>query len=551
MRSWQVPLLSACLALATFLPASSHAEDHLRQLQSNAIAKHQSAAAHWGYEVKEYDQWGKHSNRLIPVYTYGTKGAGKGVDLTNYTGENSVYRNKKQLTKLYGELPAKTLNKRAEYLDQTNIYDLQLAAAAAGKRHIFLVVLDGMDWQTTRAAAIYNSQAVTYESGRGTGTFFQEYQAGGTSQYGYMVTSPHNEGTDNDPDKQQVINPGGTLRGGYDWKRGGSTPWDTPTDERYLVSLPSDAKHRHAYTDSAPSAVSMMAGIKSYNNAIGVDPFGRPVITIAHELQEQGWLVGVVSSVPISHATPAAAYSHNVSRHDYQDISRDLLGLPSVSHPQALPGMDIVIGTGWGITAQQDPGQGKNFVPGGQFLADDDLHQVDARHGGRYVVAQRSLSLDGGEGLQLAAKQAVQEKKRLLGFYGTAAENLPYQTADGGYDPALDRDGKAIKYTEADLQENPTLAEMTAAALTVAQESEQGFWLLVEAGDVDWANHADNLDSSIGAVNSGDAAFRTIINWVEQHSNWNDSLVIVTADHGHMLTLDRPELLIGPVKAAE
>ncbi len=70
------------------------------------------------------------------------------------------------------------------------------------------------------------------------------------------------------------------------------------------------------------------------------------------------------------------------------------------------------------------------------------------------------------------------------------------------------------------------------------------FWLMVESGDVDWANHDDNIDNSIGAVNSGDDAVKAITAWVERHSNWNESLVIVTADHGHMLNLTKPELLV-------
>lgn len=50
-----------------------------------------------------------------------------------------------------------------------------------------------------------------------------------------------------------------------------------------------------------------------------------------------------------------------------------------------------------------------------------------------------------------------------------------------------------------DITENPTPAEMTTAALTVLQKREKGFWLMVEAGDVDWANHDNNIDTSIGA----------------------------------------------------
>ena len=87
---------------------------------------------------------------------------------------------------------------------------------------------------------------------------------------------------------------------------------------------------------------------------------------------------------------------------------------------------------------------------------------------------------------------------------------------------------------------------MTAAALTPLEPSRAGFWLMVEAGDVDWANHDNNIDSSIGAALAGDAAVKTVTDWVEKHSNWDESLVIVTADHGHYLMLEKPELLITP-----
>ncbi len=63
---------------------------------------------------------------------------------------------------------------------------------------------------------------------------------------------------------------------------------------------------------------------------------------------------------------------------------------------------------------------------------------------------------------------------------------------------------------------------------------------MVEAGDVDWANHANNIDSSIGAVLSGDAAVKVVFDWIESRNAWDDSLVIVTADHGHFFHLTDP-----------
>ena len=74
---------------------------------------------------------------------------------------------------------------------------------------------------------------------------------------------------------------------------------------------------------------------------------------------------------------------------------------------------------------------------------------------------------------------------------------------------------------------------------------------MVESGDVDWANHNNNIDNSIGAVLSGDDAVKVITNWVEKNSNWEDSLLIVTADHGHYFQLKKPNLLTGKTAKKE
>ncbi|PHS13742.1 MAG: alkaline phosphatase [Blastopirellula sp.] len=520
--------------------------DTIKDLQKMAIEAGASEAAHWGWDKNLYTQWGSHSNRLIPVYTFGTKGSDKGVRLWDYAWKNSLYRSEANISRIYKKIPENTLNPEAQYLDQTNIYDLQLAALEAGKKHIFLVVFDGMDWQTTRAASIHNLQKVAYEKGRGTGTHFQDYTADGTSQFGYMVTSPHNEGSKTDVNKQTVLNPGGSRSGGYDVKLGGPTPWKAGSSDRYLIGKAIGDENVHAYTDSASSAASMMCGIKTYNNAINVDAEGTPIASIAHRAQAEGYAVGAVSSVPISHATPACAYAHNVHRNDYQDITRDLLGLPSIFHAATpLQGLDVLIGAGHGSIKEKDSAQGENFVAGNIYLTDDDLKSVNVANGGNYIVAQRTEGVSGSENLQAAAVKAAKQSKRLFGYYGVGStKHLPFQTADGGYDPTNGRSKKSEKYTEADLHENPTLAEMTQAALTVIGQNPKGSWLLVESGDVDWANHDNNLDNSIGAVNSGDAAVKVITDWVEKNSNWSESVLIVTADHGHFLHLEKPEMLI-------
>jgi alkaline phosphatase len=87
---------------------------------------------------------------------------------------------------------------------------------------------------------------------------------------------------------------------------------------------------------------------------------------------------------------------------------------------------------------------------------------------------------------------------------------------------------------------------MTTSALTVlASDPAQPFALFVEAGDVDYALHDNNLDNAIGAVYSGEDALRIVFDWIEEHSSWDDAAVIVTSDHGHLLVLDDLETIAG------
>jgi alkaline phosphatase len=152
----------------------------------------------------------------------------------------------------------------------------------------------------------------------------------------------------------------------------------------------------------------------------------------------------------------------------------------------------------------------------------------------------------GDEELETKAREAKQSKKRLLGFFGTKSAHLPFRTADGEYDPTLGRKKTAESYSENDLKENPKLATMAGVALDFLNQDNRPFWLMVEAGDVDWGNHDNNIDNSIGALINGDAAVKTITDWVEANSSWDETVLIVTADHGHYLVLERPELLVHP-----
>ena len=231
------------------------ADTWLRTMQFRAVELGETDWIHWGDRSSVFSNWTNHSNRLIPVYSFG-------VSLEAIQGENSCYRDAERLTEIYGRMPTSTLNPDAEYFDQTDIYRLQKQAWESGKKNVILMVFDGMDWNTTRAASIYKNKKILYSEGRGTGLAFLDYK-NGNSEFGFCVTSPHDSTTKKDVDLQIVQGIEDILVGGYSWEYGGSMPWDKPGDPSYLLGKRKNIPH--PVTDSASSAVSLNAGKKTYS----------------------------------------------------------------------------------------------------------------------------------------------------------------------------------------------------------------------------------------------------------------------------------------------
>ncbi len=545
--------------------------DRLKSMQTEYVRNpNQKAprAYHFGSQGPGgiFTNHGSHTNRLVPVYTFGRK-----VDLASVSGVHSRYRDPRRVEKAYGFLPANTVNPEAEYADQSDLYKIQKDAIDRGLKHLFIVWFDGTDWQTQQAAAVVKTGRI-YTEGKGSGLIFQDYTAQGSAQYGYVVTSPTHDQNRPNVDTQTVQIPKASLGGGYDALIAGPSPWQlgrfgnqapgyfkgqsaSPGDRRGVEKV---GRVLHAYTDSSQSAGEMISGVKSYNNGLNVADDGRLIPTLFHELEQKSWKLGTVTSVPFDHASPAGMYAQNVYRDDYQDLAREMLGLKSIVQEvrgvASKRGLDVVMGTGYGINTSERSlaAQGKNGVPGSLYITAADLKSIDVRHGGQYVVVHTEAGKNGSLALQGAAVQAARASQRLFGFFGRdGLDHLPYQTADGGYDPApgMGRGGKpgeAEVYAPADRLEQPTLAQMSRAAIQVlAANPDQPFALFIEAGDVDFALHANNLDNAIGAVLSGEEAVRVVIDWVEQHSNWDESALIVSSDHGHYLVIDNLAALAG------
>jgi alkaline phosphatase len=213
LPSWMAAVAIAAVAVAVSLALPSSpalGEDRLKELQTANVAnqkKKAKRAYHFGSQGPGdvFSNHASHSNRMVPVYTFGRK-----LDLGSVMGKDSVYRDAEKVKALYGFLPENTVNPDAEYADQSDLARVQRDAVARGVKHLFIVWFDGLDWPTTRAAAIVKSGKV-YDEGEGSGLVFQDYDADGSAQYGYVVTSPTHDKNVPDLDAQGVVIPPESL----------------------------------------------------------------------------------------------------------------------------------------------------------------------------------------------------------------------------------------------------------------------------------------------------------------------------------------------------
>jgi alkaline phosphatase len=191
--------------------------------------------------------------------------------------------------------------------------------------------------------------------------------------------------------------------------------------------------------------------------------------------------------------------------------------------------MDVMIGGG-------HPAWNDRYV---NSAIRDKLAGESGQPGAFHFVERIAGRADGGERLLAAADLVT--TTRLAGLFGGDGGNLEYRLADGsGASP-----------------ENPTLAEMTTAALQTLARSPQGFMLLVEGGAIDWASHRNDMDRMVGEMIDFNQAVTAVIEWVNDPNNgatWHNTLVIVTGDHetGYLTAAPGafPDQPLGPVNEA-
>jgi alkaline phosphatase len=269
---------------------------------------------------------------------------------------------------------------------------------------------------------------------------------------------------------------------------------------------------KSGYTDSAAAATALATGIKTSNGSIGVDIQGNKLENIVERCEKLGMSTGIVTTVQISHATPAGFAAHQKSRSGYEEIAEEMIDKSA---------LEVIFGCG-------NP------------LFDDNGKKLDKPSEYKYVGSPQiwNLLVEGSaggdaDGDGIADKWTLIQNKQ--DFINLAQDKTPKRVigvAQAASTLQEKRSGKSIVPFDVPLNQNvPNLYEMTKAALNVLDDDNDGFFVMIEAGAVDWASHDNDSARMIEEMVDFDDTVDAVVGWVETKSNWENTLVIITADH--------------------
>lgn len=231
-------------------------------------------------------------------------------------------------------------------------------------------------------------------------------------------------------------------------------------------------------TGSAAAGTALACGKKTNINVISMDP-GTTISynSLAEKAKEKGMKVGIISSVTINHATPAVFYSHTPTRKNYHDIAMQLAGKD----------FDFFGGGYWNNTGEDGVGMAEETAEANGFAITRNLTALKAQPNGARVIAFDSAQDAGGH------------------------------TGPLHYD--MDRSHVS----------GMSLADFTAEGIRLLDNDNDGFFMMVEAGKIDWACHANDARAAIDDTIAFDNAIQEAVNFYNQHPD--ETLIVITADH--------------------
>ncbi|BCN28944.1 alkaline phosphatase [Anaeromicropila herbilytica] len=229
--------------------------------------------------------------------------------------------------------------------------------------------------------------------------------------------------------------------------------------------------------DSASTATSISTGHKTYSSVINMDETKKiSYETVSEKLKKQlGYKIGVISSVNINHATPAAFYAHQPSRNNYYEIGKELVA----------SGFDYFAG-------------GAVIAPTGANKDQKSIYDL-AKEAGYKVVTTTA------DAKALTSKDG---KAIVIGETLADSDSLSYEN-----------DRKSDEWA---------LADYVKKGIDVL-DNKKGFFMMVEGGKIDWACHANDAGSSINDTIALSNAVDQAVQFYNQHPT--ETLILVTGDH--------------------
>lgn len=263
-------------------------------------------------------------------------------------------------------------------------------------------------------------------------------------------------------------------------KTGNGSNWlQLYKDNKVNRALMDMASANSIVTDSAAASSSWGSGFRINNGGLNIGTQGEKYIPIWQKFKKAGKMAGCVTTVPITHATPAGFCVNSVSRNDQEGIAEQYLSLK----------FDVMMGGG------------NNYFAADYRKDKADMYQKFEDVGYQIVKTRDDMF-------------KVTNDKPILGVFSN--DGLPY---------SIDRNSNKEL-----LQKTPSLSEMTQKAIDHMKNHAEGFVLQVEAGKVDWAAHGNDIAGLIYDQAAFDEAVKTAIDFAEKDEN---TLVIITTDHGN------------------
>ncbi len=249
-------------------------------------------------------------------------------------------------------------------------------------------------------------------------------------------------------------------------------------------------------TDSASTATAMVTGVKTRFRVISMDETAGTddtceagkLTTILEEAEMRGLATGVVSTARLTHATPASLYAHVIERSMEREGKRGCADVASqlIDFPYG-DGLEVALGGGYPMFAASMRPDGRDLVA-----------EWAARDGAAVVRTADELA------------SLAPETRQVLGLFGNS--HMDYE---------IDR-----------TSEQPSLTAITEAAIERVAGHRKGYFLMIESGRIDHGHHATNAKRALTETIEFSNAIRRASELVD-----DDTLIIVTADHGHTLAM--------------